>query len=79
MEHLAGIQSTQRGFYKVLQTFHERGQPLSVAALSEQSTLRCNQLNCPLIWAILKPWGAVAVVRGEKHGGLPVDRVTRYQ
>ena len=35
--------------------FHERGQPLSVAEVPDQ-------LHCPLIWAILKPHDAVAVV-----------------
>ena len=30
------------------------------------ATLCCDQLNCPPIWAILGPWGAVAVVcRGK--------------
>ena len=44
--------------------FHEHGQSLSVATLSRQSAQRRNQLNCSLIWAILKPQGAVVVVRG---------------
>ena len=61
------LQSTQRVFNKVPATpaiFHERGQQLSVAALSGQSAQPRDQLNCLLIWAILKPRGAVAVVRG---------------
>ena len=45
--------------------FHERGQPLSVLVLSIQSAQRHDQLYCPLIWVIIKPRGAVAVVRGE--------------
>ena len=35
--------------------FNERGQPLSIVALSGLSAQRRDQLNCPLIWAILKP------------------------
>ena len=50
-EHL---QSTQRGYYKEPTIFHER----------RQYAQCCDQLNIPLIWAILKPWGAGAVVRG---------------
>ena len=34
--------------------FHDRGQPLSVAALSWQSAQRRDQLNCPLIWRTQK-------------------------
>ena len=44
--------------------FHELGQPLSVAVFNGQSAQRHDQLNCLLILTILKPWGAVAVVRG---------------
>ena len=64
------IQSTQSVFDKSPPgpaIFHERGQPLFVAAVSWQSAQRCYQLNCPLIWAILTPQGVVAVVRsGDK-------------
>ena len=62
------VQSTQRGFYNVPPDpaiFHERGQPLSVHSTP---------------WpAILISRGAIVVVRGEKHDGLPLVRVTRYQ
>ena len=68
--------STQRGFYK------EHPAPRFFVSADSHS-LRwavspLNQLNCSLIWVILKPRGAVAVVHGGTHGGLPLVRVTRY-
>ena len=51
------LQSTQCGFYRAPDPaiFHKHGQPLSVVALSGQCPQHRVQLNCPLIWAILKP------------------------
>ena len=43
--------------------FHDRGQPLSVAALSWQSAQRRDQLNCPLIWANTKTHFDYAIYR----------------
>ena len=59
------LQSTQCGFYRAPDPaiFHKHGQPLSVVALSGQCPQHRVQLNCPLIWAILKLRGAVAMVR----------------
>ena len=56
--------------------FHERGQPLSVVALRGQSTQRRDQLNCPLIWAVLKPLGGVA--GGKTHAFMQSKRVVIY-
>jgi len=61
-----------------LAIFLSAGSHYLVAALSGQSAQHRDQLNCLLLWAILKPQGAIAMVCGGKRGGLPVVRVTSY-
>ena len=75
-KEIEDTQATQRGSYK------EHTSPRFFVSADSHS-LRwavspLNQLNCSLIWAILKPRGAVVVVHGGTHGGLPLVRVTRY-
>ena len=57
-----------------LAIFLSAGSHYLVAALSGQSAQHRDQLNCPLLWAILKPRGAIAMVRGGTRCRLPVVR-----